>query len=465
MKARVRFSLWKWGGIAFFALVGVSCATYYQKNIVFSDHYYNGNFAAAEKVLESNKKGQKPKNRLLYLLNKGVVEQQLGEYHASNNSFEEAYRFIENSRKNIGLEALSLVSNSTVKPYVGEDFEVVLLHYYKALNFIFLRQYEAALVECRRMNIRLNELNDKYKNKNRYSRDAFIQNLMGIIYEASGDDNNAFIAYRNAFETYQEDYLRHFGIGPPEQLKQDLMRTAYTSGMRAELERYEEQFKKQYVQEKQKGEGSLVCFWNNGLGPVKAEWSINFTVVKGQGGYVTFVNDELGLNFPFFIGGGGDGNSSLSDLKFVRVAFPKYTERRHVLNKAEVVANGKTSSFEMAEDINAIAFKTLQDRMIRELSNSLLRLALKQAAEELARKENEAIGAAVSLFNAITEKADTRNWQTLPYHISYTRLHLPAGDHQVEFTGYSGAARNYSAKRTISVKKDGTAFELFTTIR
>jgi hypothetical protein len=462
---KVHFPFWKRGSIVLLVLLMVGCATYYQKNIVFSEHYYNGNFLAADKVLESNKKGQKPKNRLLYLLNKGVVEQQLNHYAASNTAFEEAYRFIENSRKNVGLEALSLISNSTVKPYAGEDFEVVLLHYYKALNYIFLKEYESALVECKRMNIRLNELNDKYKKKNRYSQDAFIQNLMGIIYEASGDDNNAFIAYRNAFETYEKDYLQYFGIGPPDQLKKDLLRTAYTSGLRSELEWFEEKFKSTYQPDVNKETGDVVCFWNNGLGPVKAEWSINFTILKGSGGYVTFANEELGLSFPFFLGGGGDGNSKLSDLKFIRVAFPKYTERKHLLNKGEVVVNGKQFPFQIAEDINAIAFKTLQDRMLRELSNSLLRLALKQAAEEAVRKENEAIGAAVSLFNAVTEKADTRNWQTLPYHISYTRLALPVGEHQLEMIGYSGMSRNYSDKRSVQVKKNSTDFQLFTTIR
>jgi hypothetical protein len=399
-------------------------------------------------------------------MDKGVVEQQLGNFSASNDLFEEAYLFIENERKNLGAEALSLVSNPTVKPYYGEDFEVVLIHYYKALNYTLLKQYEAALVECRRMNIKLNELNDKYKKKNRYSKDAFVQNLMGIIYEAGGDDNNAFIAYRNAYETYDKDYREFFGIGPPDQLKEDLLRSAYKSGLRTELDFYETQFKTRYNPDPDgKNKGELLCFWNNGLGPVKGEWSINFTIVRGAGGYVTFVNEELGLSFPFFIGGGGDGNSQLSDLKFIRVAFPKYIERKPLLGKGEVKAGGKVAQFEVAEDINAIAFKTLHDRMLRELSNSLMRLALKQAAEAAARKQNEALGAAISAFNAITEKADTRNWQTLPYYVSYLRMSLPEGDHQLQMTGYAGVQSSYTDQRQVSVKKGGTNFELFTTVR
>ena len=68
---------------------------------------------------------------------------------------------------------------------------------------------EDALVEVRKINIRLQQLNDKYPDhKNRYQRDAFAQLLMGLIYDAAGDYNNAFIAYRNAYNTYQTDYLK-----------------------------------------------------------------------------------------------------------------------------------------------------------------------------------------------------------------------------------------------------------------
>ncbi len=78
------------------------------------------------------------------------------------------------------------------------------LNYYKALNYINLGRYDEALVECRRINIKLNQLNDKYKDKkNKYSGDAFAHLLMGIIYDASKDYNNAFIAYRNALEVYE----------------------------------------------------------------------------------------------------------------------------------------------------------------------------------------------------------------------------------------------------------------------
>ena len=399
---------------------------------------------------------------MLYFLQKGVVLQLLGQYQESNEFFEQAYIFTEDYRKSYSKEALSLISNPTVKPYTGEDHELVLIHYFKAINFLQTQQYEDALVECRRINNKLNALNDRYeKKKNRYKRDAFAMNLMGIIYEASGDVNNAFIAYRNAYQAYEEDYKVNFATAVPEQLKRDLLRTAYLNGFGEELEWYEKKFATKY-QHQEKAESELLFFWHNGLGPVKDEWSLNFFIVKGQGGIVTFVNDELGLSFPFPLPPKEEGGASLGDLKFVRAAFPKYLERKPYFQSGELLLDNQRYALELSENINAIAFKTLEDRMLREFANSLLRLAIKQAAEHQTRNKNENLGALLSVINAISEKSDTRNWQVLPYSISYARLPLKEGNNQVEMNMYSPQkSRTEQQRFTFKGIKGQTIFHVF----
>jgi hypothetical protein len=76
----------------------------------------------------------------------------------------------------------------------------------------------------------------------------------------------------------------------------------------------------------------------------------------------------------------------------------------------------------------------LEERMVWEMSKSLLRVALKKAAEEAVRSENEDLGFVLGIVNAVTEKADTRNWQTLPYAIHYTRVPLNSGNNQIKFS-------------------------------
>lgn len=432
-----------------------ACATYYQKNLTFQGYLSRQEFDKASKSLDQNKKLQKERNKLLYYFDKGTVAQLNGEYEQSNQYFEQAYYYIEDYSKSLGRTALSMFTNPSVQKYGGEDFEIVLLHYYKAMNYALMKEYEKSLVECRRINIRLNELGDKFKSERKYKRDAFAHNLMGIVYEASGDINNAFIAYRNAYEVYDEDYSRFFGMDAPKQLKKDLVRAAALNGFYDIQRRYEEEFGIQYDGQRHKKE--LVYFWHNGLGPIKSEWSINFAVVRGEGGYVAFVNEELGLDFGFRTRSDDEYNS-LGDLKVVRVAFPKYVERGEVYRGAQLLLGPEKYPLEKAEDINQIAFKSLNDRMMRELGNALLRLALKQAAEQSVRSENQDLGALVSMVNALTEKADTRNWQTLPHSISYARIPVTDEPQEIKLEVQTQGKR--AVVMTDSVASDGDAITM-----
>jgi hypothetical protein len=283
---------------------------------------------------------------------------------------------------------------------------------------------------------------------------------MGIIYEADKDYNNAFIAYRNAADIYREDYLPMFGISAPDQLKLDLLRTAHIMGFENEKQRYEEIFGMTYEHQPQEG-GELVFFWNNGLGPVKDQWSINFALVRGEGGIVNFTNDEFGFNFPFQLENDEDyERKNLDDVEFIRVAFPKYLERPAVFDRAVLInASGKEARLEKAEDVNGIAFQVLQQRMLKEFGMSLLRVAVKKATEYSVREQNNDLGAVISLVNAVTEQADTRNWQTIPHSIYYTRMPLPEGEQKVslELAGRSSQSHDF----TFDIQKGKTIFQTF----
>jgi len=409
------------------------CATYYEKSYELQSMISNGQYDAAEKLMDKDKKGESGINRMLYYCNRGVVTFMNGKYEESNNYFNKADYYVEDFSKSIGNEALALISNPMVKPYRPEDFESVMIHYYKALNFINMKNYEGALVECRRVNIRLQQINDQYKkNKNKYSRDAFAHTLMGLVYEASGNTNDAFIAYRNALEIYETDYKELFDMQVPEQLKKDLIRTAYQLGFGTELDFYERKFNMSYKPD-DPNNGQLVFFWMNGFGPVKDEWSINFANTGYNDGWLYLENDEYDLAFPIYIGNRSrNDQAAFKNLSFLRVAFPKYVERKPLFNTAQIHTDSLVYPLEMAQNINAVAYQCLKDRMVREMATGLLRLATKKALEEAARNENENLGALVSIVNAMTEKADTRNWQSLPYSISYCRVPMPEGVHQVE---------------------------------
>lgn len=443
-----------------------SCATWYERTSEFQQTIEAGNFEKADKLLQKDKKMARGKNKILFYLNLGYVEFMAGRPEKSNQAFETAEQLIDEQVRNPALQAAVLLSNPEILPYKPEDFEVIMVNFYKSMNYLQLGDMEGAMVEVRKINIKLQQLNDKYPDhKNRYQRDAFAHLLMGLIYDASGNYNDAFIAYRNAFETYQTDYQKNFGLAAPDQLKQDLMRTAYLCGFTSELKQYESEFNVQYHYKAPSAYGQLVFFWLNGLGPVKSEWGINFVKEKRGDGAIVFHNAEYGLTFPFFWGAAStEEQNSLADLKIVRAVFPKYVERPLVYTQADLLYKGQHFGLEVAEDINQIAFKTLHDRMVRELSTSLLRVATKQGIQYAASKQNEWVGFFVGLANAATEKADTRNWQTLPYSISYRRIPLEAQENKVVLNCYSPKEGNMTQEFTFIGRPKKTDFFVYSTL-
>jgi hypothetical protein len=110
--------------------------------------------------------------------------------------------------------------------------------------------------------------------------------------------------------------------------------------------------------------------------------------------------------------------------------------------QAVLSLNAVPYQIEEAQSINDLAFATLKERMIKDLSKTLTRLAIKKLAEaavkpaedekdkdKKARKEALSLG--IQVFSLASEKADTRNWQSLPHTISYVRMPLQKGSNHL----------------------------------
>ncbi|MCE7864254.1 MAG: hypothetical protein DYG99_12010 [Bacteroidetes bacterium CHB5] len=446
-------------------ILASGCATYYQTNQSFNQDFERGNLESALATLQANTKEAKSKREFLYYVNNGLVLSMMSRYKESNAYLEKAFLFGEDYRMNYLNEAASYLTNPNVTTYRGEDHEHFMLLYYKAINYLKLGDTQAALVECRRLNIRLQQWSDRYKNENKFQRDAFIHTLMGLIYETDKDYNNAFIAYRNAVTIYEEDYSRLFNIAVPDQLKKDLVRMAWLNGFTNEYEFYKSKWNmpESDFEMPPANQAEVIFFWHNGLAPVKAEWGINFLVDR-RDNWVYFYNREIGINFPFSLEGYDQKEKDgLSGLEVFRVAFPRYLERPQYFQEASIITNGAEQPLALLEDVNKIAFKSLQQRMHLELSKALIRVALKKATEYQVKQEDKTLGSVLGVINAITEKADTRNWQTLPHSIYYTRVAVPAGQSKLTLTLKDGN-RSTTHDFTYTLNKGQILFHTFTSL-
>jgi hypothetical protein len=171
----------------------------------------------------------------------------------------------------------------------------------------------------------------------------------------------------------------------------------------------------------------------------------------------------LGLRFPFQLED-EQQRSSLSKLEVFRIAFPRYVERPLYFQSGQIISDSIKYDVEIAEDINKIAFHSLRERMVLEFSKGLLRAALKKATEHSIRLEDQALGAMIGLMNAITEHADTRNWQTLPYFISYARVPLKEGSNDINFEILTATGHHSQYQFTYKVGNGETLFHTFSSL-
>ncbi len=431
-----QLSFWKLVVIAF-GLIFTSCASYQDKTTEMQTSVFDGNFKAASTSIDKNDFLLKKRNKLLYLLEKGKIEHLNANYLVSNDLFEQAYILIDDKiSNNVGQAIASNLTSPMAEVYKGEDFEKVLIHYYKALNFFQLGDREAAIVEAKRINIRLLKLNENYnENKNNYAKDAFSQIVLGILFEANNEINDAFIAYRNAEEIYAQNNGVYFEVPIPEQLKIDLQRTAKTLGFTEDYNQMVKKYGKKDLSKKISNDEAII-FWENGLGPAKDQ--IKLTASGAGGMFVGTYDDDMSeIIIPI---------PANANLGINAIAIPKYKQRKSYYSKASLIVNNIEQKFETCQSLYPIAKQCLKDRMLREVIKIAIRYGTKKAVSKglgflanqfLPSYASNLTSLAVDAVNTATEKADTRNWQTLPATISYIRIPIKEGKNSFVMKKYS----------------------------
>ena len=108
----------------------------------------------------------------------------------SNHFFEKAYIYTEDYNKSHIDKFTTFLTNPQSIDYKAEDHEVLYINYYKALNYFALGNLDAALVECKRMNIRLGQQDDKYKNED--SKSIEKTRVFETTFDSQTNSNIAF---------------------------------------------------------------------------------------------------------------------------------------------------------------------------------------------------------------------------------------------------------------------------------
>lgn len=391
-----------------------------------------GDCQGATAYLEAQEGAYGKNMRLNYLLDSAVINLQCGNYSKSNSYFHDAEDLAERLwTKSVSSEAASFVTNDYAIPYAGEDFERAGINLFSAISYALESNNEEALVECRRLDSVLSMYNDEYEEKNVYKEDAFGRYLSGMIYEAEGELEDAYIDYYKSFKIYG-DYENNYGTGAPVSLKKDLMRLARATDRSKELVSEFSDLKGTVALSYGEAQnmGKVVLIHLSGKSPVKISNSLVVPSTQGP----------------------------------ISLAFPKYTVSKPSCSNSKIIvrspANTLETEAELVEDINEIAVKNLDDRKGRVIVKAIARAALKQAAaNNLIQDDN--LRKVFNIFNtALLERADTRTWRTLPGEVNMARVYLNEGTYNI-----SGAncGREEHLKE-ISIKAGETRFVLFDTM-
>ena len=180
---------------------------------------------------------------------------------------------------------------------------------------------------------------------------------------------------------------------------------ARKEGLQNELEKYQKEFASKGDGDLPPGSpgsrlGELVLVFNDGLAPYKREHSVAM-VDPGTG-------------------------------RLLRVSLPYYQERRPQVAAARLTVGDAGAATEVVENINAVALADLDAQMPMIAARSLARVIAKKKMEDSAARDSPIAGALLNVAAVLTEEADTRSWNTLPYNIQLVRMPLAPGHYPLK---------------------------------
>lgn len=402
-------------GLFLFSLMHIACATYQGKVAQSRQLIVQGQYNEAAdylKPLAEDKNG----DQLVYLLDYSVALQLGGKIKESNSALQSADRLADfQDYFSLSRQAGSLVLNQEMVQYKGDSFEKIYINAAAALNYLELNQLDEALVETRRMNEKYNLLNTE--DRKTFEKNVFGKYLSALIWEANQNWDDAYIAYEEAYK-----------LDPTiPSLPKDLIRVSKKARRTDTYQKWKKQFP-QVTEKKEwydKTYGELVVILEQGWGPRKSQ----------------FGSDAL------------------------PVLVPVHSETQSF--RATVDGVGQFPS-ERVYDVEKAAIETLHNDYAWLAAKRVGAFATKAILADQVRQKNEALGLIAAVALHATERADLRQWSTLPETVQVIRVPLKAGTYSLQLHGLNAAGALTGEARQfhgIKVQPQRSTFVRWRTLR
>ncbi|MCU0634766.1 MAG: hypothetical protein MUE41_07830 [Gemmatimonadaceae bacterium] len=328
-----------------------------------------------------------------------------GRYGASTESILAAERLAEQRMtRSLTREATALLINDLARGYRPSRTELAMLPYYGTLAFLARGDLDGALVEARRLALRLEETEAQQAAHDRSLR-AALRLVTASVFEAAGEWNDAGVARRHvAALTGDSSWLLPDSVRGPGPDSVDVLLVV------------EQGFAPHRVMQRAVvGGGSI----GDALGVLARQ--------DGDGGVFGVGRWR---SHGWWLDPRADGGELRDALL---LAWPVLSRALAPTAMTAGVGDRAPVPLVMA-DVGA----SITDEYRRALPGILTRVAARAAARratlDLARGKKgkgRAIAAAVAVTAAALDVADTRGWSTLPNGIGVQRLRVPSGLGQV----------------------------------
>ncbi|MBZ4419579.1 COG3014 family protein [Myxococcus sp. RHSTA-1-4] len=392
-----------WGGLVLASLLLMTgCATdYVARTRDVRVAYQSEDYTRALAALESATRAMVDQDRLLVLMDKGMVLHAAGKWAESNAVLEEAERLGEQlDGVSVSEEAGALITNERQRAYRGEDFEKLMISVLQALNYAELGEAESAMVEVRQVNERLEKM--VADEKKPYQQLAIARYLGGIIREDQRDWDSAYIDYAKAYELEPE-------LGA---LVEPLLRLAKQAGRDDAYAELVAKYPGVPHEPLAPGESQVVVVVEAGLSPEKQRASRD----------------------------GGDGGNLIE--------VPEYRDRGHA-PPVRVSLGDSTQRAVTVTSLADVARVHLNHRiggmLAKQVGGAVAKAGLAAGVGALTKSE-EVAALTFILLNA-TNAPDLRSWLSLPAEFQVARFRVPAGGHTVRVD-----AGGRTTEHTVDVK-------------
>ncbi len=368
------------------AMTAAGCATY-QDNVNQARHLLeSGDPMAAAHDLKKLAQ-QRGNDQLVYLFDYATCLQVEGRYKASNRYFDRADQLADvKDYLSVSREAGSLLFAQEMVQYKGEDYENLLVNLMEALNYLMLGDHDDARVEVRAMNDKLDYY--RLKENRSYDQNTMALYLGGMMWE---DDKN----YDSAYIEYSKAYKLNPGV---PSLQTALVRTAYLDQRHSKFRKWSKKFGIPFDKKwTDPNYGELILIYEQGWAPRK---------------YPRPEAPELPELFP----------------------------RPSETVSAEMnIAGMPAVQTQEVYSVQRAAIKTLDDEYNTLVAKQVAGYVAKQVVADQVAQKNQALGAILDIAMQASDRADLRQWSTLPQSFQVARVYLKTGNYNVSVQGLNSA--------------------------